>query len=100
MQQRFYLTVHTGMTRDKPQSNRYWRRVGATRRHIYYVPNNNLPGMLLFGLIGVGGASSVVAATWHLWQGTETSRDGWLVGIGVGLVWLAVAQGRRLLKDS
>ena len=84
------------MDSDKSQRNRYWTRFGATRRHTYYLPANNLPGILLFGLIGLAGLALACVAAWHLWKGMDTRRDWWLVGIGLGLAWLAIVQGRKL----
>jgi hypothetical protein len=88
------------MSDEPPIKSPYWRPAGRSRRHIYYVPANDLPGVLLFVLIGIGGCAAFGIGAWHLWRQADSRQDWLLVGIGTCLVWLAMRQGWRLWKDG
>ena len=83
-----------------PPRKPYWTRGAKTKRHTYYMPANDLPGVLLFGLIAVLGAVALVVAALHiLVSAAVTRRDGALLGIGLGLLVLGAAQAYRLWRE-
>ena len=83
-----------------PPRKPYWTRGAKTGRHTYFTPADDLPGVLLFGLIAVLGAVAVVVAARHfLASEAVLRRDGMLLGIGLGLVVLGSVQGWRLWRE-
>jgi hypothetical protein len=78
----------------------YWTRGAKTARHTYFYPADDLPGVLLFGLIAVLGAAAVVVAARHiLISEAIVRRDGTLLGIGLLAFALGSVQGYRLWRD-
>jgi hypothetical protein len=92
-----------GRTNDEvsaPQRKRYWIPAGRTRRHIYFMPSDDRPGLILFGLIGLGGMAATIVSLWRLYHSSDPRADRVLLTIGLGLIWLAIAQIRRLARRS
>jgi ABC-type Fe3+-siderophore transport system permease subunit len=78
----------------------YWTRVAETRRHIYFSAADQWPGIVLFGLIGIGGVVAAVVGASH-WLNARWSHSDWiLVGVAISAVWLAVVQGWRLISGD
>ena len=82
-----------------PPRKPYWTRGAKTKRHTYYTPGNDLPGVLLFGLIAVLGAVALIVAAWHI-LATEAvgRRDVTLLVIGLAMLVLGTVQGYRLWR--
>jgi hypothetical protein len=88
------------MNESTPGSKPYWTRGAKTKWHTYFYPANDLPGVLLFGLIALLGAAAVVVAARHiLISDTIVRRDGTLLGIGLFAFVLGSVQGYRLWRD-
>jgi len=92
-------TVSDKMGFDPPRKP-YWTRGAKTKRHTYYMPANDLPGVLLFGLIAVLGVAALVVAARHiLMSAAVVRRDGTLLVIGLGMLVLGAAQAYRLWRE-
>jgi hypothetical protein len=82
-----------------PPPKSYWTRGARTQRHIYFSPADDLPGMLLFGLIAVLGAVALVVAARHiLLSNAFVWRDGLLLLFGLVLLVLGTVQGYRMWR--
>jgi hypothetical protein len=81
---------------NQPQRRRFWTRIVNTRRHVYYAPGNDLPGLILFGVLGIAGLAALAVGAWHLRGAARSWQDWILVIVGAALVWLAIAQIRKL----
>jgi hypothetical protein len=81
---------------NEPQRKPFWTRIASTRRHVYYAPANNVPGLILFGVLGVGGLVALSVGAWHLRNAAGSWQDWILALIGAALMWLAIAQIRKL----
>ncbi|MES1189833.1 MAG: hypothetical protein ABUS47_02015 [Steroidobacter sp.] len=88
---------------DQPDNNQpdddqpYWIRVARTRRHIYYRARNNVPGMLLFGIIAVLGCVALIVGARHIIMAKSVQHpDVVLVIVGMGALLLGIYQGWQL----
>ena len=89
----------SGKSGIDPPRKPYWTRGAKTKRHLYYTPGNDLPGVLLFGLIAVLGVVALVVAARHiLVSEAVVRRDGTLLVIGLSLLVLGTVQGCRLWR--
>ena len=89
----------SGKSGIDPPRKPYWTRGAKTKRHLYYTPGNDLPGVLLFGLIAVLGLVALVVAARHiLVSAAVVRRDGILLGIGLGMFLLGTVQGYRFWR--
>jgi hypothetical protein len=78
----------------------YWTRGAKTAWHTYYYPANDLPGVLLFGVIALLGVVAIVVAARHiLIRDAIVSRDGTLLGIGLFACVLGCVQAYRLWRE-
>ena len=81
---------------NRPQHKPFWTRIASTRWHTYYAPANELPGLILFSVLGIGGLAALSVGGWHLRNAGRSWQDWILAIIGAAMVWLAIAQIRRL----
>ena len=84
---------------NQPYRKPFWTRIASSRWHVYYAPANELPGLILFGVIGIGGLTALLVGAWHL-HGAARSRQDWILAtIGVALIWLSIAQISKLHRS-
>jgi len=82
-----------------PPRKPYWTRGARTKRHTYCFPADDLPGVLLFGLIAVLGAVALIVSARHILVNEAVGRrDVTLLVIGLAMLVLGTVQGYRLWR--
>jgi len=85
----------------RPPRKAYWTRSAKTRWHIYFNATDDLPGVLLFGVIAVLGAAAIFVAARHvLMSGALVRSDGALLAVGGFAFVLGGVQGYRLWRNG
>lgn len=81
------------------QDGKFWRPGAKTRWHSYFQPRTNIPGVLLFGLIGLLGAFALAVAGWSaIAHGALARSDATLGAVGLVALALGAWQARALAR--
>ena len=88
-----------GTRHSPPQAQGDWRLAARTKRHAYWKPSSNLPGVLLFALIALLGGVALAATGWKAMANGALGHDDSVLGvIGLFCLALGVWQGFSLAR--
>ncbi|HVY24030.1 MAG TPA: hypothetical protein VG962_11830 [Steroidobacteraceae bacterium] len=87
------------MNEPSNEDKSYWVAGARTRRHRYFYPRNNMPGILLFGVIAVLGCLTLVVAMRHYMVARSLTNPDFVLGvIGLFAVLLSIYQSWKLWR--